>query len=187
MQPATETVHLNEGTKSLQFELRVEALVDDRQNHNQENSCIIVEDVQPSTKAANVNEGITSSEMEPVEDDKQQDHNQDNSCMEDLQLSTTATHLNESVTSSQLDMEPVKDGKQDDNRENSCIIVDALLSSSTKATHQKEDTTSEFELGMIASSSTRQIVSDSPIKVPKVTEEFSQDTFSHLSVRGMDT
>ena len=74
----------------------------------------------------------------------------------------------------------------DQQEENSCIIVEAMLSPSSEPAHQTEGTTlSEFELGMAASSRARQVALDSPIKAPKVTDEFSQDSFPSLSIIGM--
>ena len=123
---------------------------DGQEQDEENNSCIIIEAVQPSTKTAQLNKDATSATNlelgQSAEVDQQQDHDQE---------------------------------------DNSCIIVDAVLSSSTAAADQKESTTSsEFELGIVTSSNTCQLTSDSPIKVPKVTEEFSQDAFSQLNIRG---
>ena len=41
-------------------------------------------------------------------------------------------------------------------------------------------------VGIVTSSNARQVTLDSRIKVPKVTEEFSQDTFVQLNIKGMD-
>ena len=72
----------------------------------------------------------------------------------------------------------------DQQEENSCIIVEALLSS--EPAHQSEGTTSsQFELGMAAPSRGHQVTLDSPIKAPKVTVEFSQDSFPSLSIISM--
>ena len=98
-------------------------------------------------------------------------------------LLTEATHH----TTSSVDLAIIENNSQLKNKEeNSCIIVENLLSS--EPDHQIDNTTSsEFELGMTAapSNNAHQIIVDSPIKVPKVTEEFSQDTFSSLNIQGM--
>ena len=95
--------------------------------------------------------------------------------------STEATHQKEDTTSS-VDMEILENNDQ--LKENSCIIVERILSS--EPVHRIEGaTSSEFELGMTAApSSIHQTMVDSPIKV-KVTEEFSQDTFSPLNIQGI--
>lgn len=61
-------------------------------------------------------------------------------------------------------------------------------SSTAKMPHHNDHgiTSSEFELGMAALSKTRQVTSDSPIKVPKVAEDFSQDTLSQLNIKGVN-
>ena len=95
--------------------------------------------------------------------------------------STKATHQKEDTTSS-VDMEILE--SNDQLKENSCIIVERTLSS--EPVHRiKGATSSEFELGMTAAPSSTHIMVDSPIKVPKVTEEFSQDTFSPLNIQGI--
>ena len=117
-----------------------------------------------------------------------QEESEENNCIivEVLQPpSTEAAHQNEGTTSS-VDMAILENDNQQENKEeNSCIIVENLLSS--EPAHQIEDiTSSEFELGMTAApSNAHQITVDSPIKIPKVTEEFSQDTFSPLNIQGM--
>lgn len=125
--------------------------------------------------------------------DKQEQDEENYSCtiIEAVQPSTETAHLNKDATSA-AELESghtaEEDQQQDHNEEeNSCVIVDAMLSPTTDAAHQKESTTSsEFELGIVASFNARQVTSDSPIKVPKVTEEFSQDTFVQLNIKGMD-
>ena len=71
--------------------------------------------------------------------------------------------------------------------ENSCSIIEDYVqpSSAVLAHHNEGITSSEFELGIATSLNARQIASDSPIKVPNVTEDFSQDSFPHLSIKGM--
>ena len=120
--------------------------------------------------------------------DKQEQDEENYSCtiIEAVQPSTETAHLNKDATSA-AELESghtaEEDQQQDHNEEdNSCVIVDAMLSPTTDAAHQK----SEFELGIVISSSAHQVTSDSPIKVPKVTEEFSQDTFVQLNIKGMD-
>ena len=125
--------------------------------------------------------------------DKQEQDEENYSCtiIEAVQPSNETAHLNKDATSA-AELESghtaEEDQQQDHNEEeNSCVIVDAVLSPTTDAAHQKESTTSsEFELGIVDSSNSRQVTSDSPIKVPKVTEEFSQDTFVQLNIKGMD-
>lgn len=100
-----------------------------------------------------------------------------------MQLPSTDTTQD---TTSSVDMTILQSNDQlKDKEENSCIIVESLLSS--EPVHQIKDTTfSEFELGITAApSNTHQTIVDSPIKVPKVTEQFSQDTFSSLNIQCM--
>ena len=127
----------------------------DRQEQNEENySCTIIDPVQPLTETAHMNKDATKD-------------------------ATSTTKLESGQTA--------EDDQQEDHdqEDNSCIIVDAILSSPTEAADQKESTTSsEFELGIVTSSGAHLSTSDSPIKVPKVTEEFSQDAFSQLNIRG---
>ena len=120
---------------------------------------------------------------------EQQEENEENSCsiVEVVQpLPTEAAQQDEVITSS-VDMAVLGDDNQQEHvEENSCIIVESLLS--PEPAHQVEDATpSEFEFGMTAPSTAHQITLDSPIKVPKVTEDFSQDTFSPLNIQGTNT
>lgn len=78
--------------------------------------------------------------------------------------------------------------QQEHDEENSCSITDIYVQPlSTEPAHQSEGiTSSEFELGIATFPNNRQIALDSPIKVPKVTEDFSQDSFPQLSIKGMN-
>ena len=125
------------------------------------------------------------------ESDRQGQNEENYSCtiIDPVQPLTETAHMNNDATSTtKLESgQTAEDDQQEDHdqEDNSCIIVDAILSSSTEAADQKESTTSsEFELGIVTSSGAHQSTSDSPIKVPKVTEEFSQDAFSQLNIRG---
>ena len=114
-------------------------------------------------------------------DSKQQEESEENSCtiLEVIQPSSSA-HQNKDVTS--VEMTVLED--EEHVEENSCTIVDVMLAS--EPAHQKEEaTSSEFEMGMAATSNVHQPASDSPIKVPKVTEEFSQDSFPSLTIESM--